>query len=169
MSMIITHIPEIDLGWLSFMFVDAPGQNDGLDKTIRAGLIGSIIGLSILSYNNSKDIEYQTVLVVAFVNVGWYIISKYIDSDLLRRIAMMVLLSIMIILIINLIKNKNKCGGGGERDIEENNEEDDGNGANILRKGSVREVVFIKKYRNGCKCFRNIKIFYNRFCMYFII
>ena len=131
MSMIITHIPEIDLGWLSFMFVDAPGQNDGLDKTIRAGLIGSIIGLSILSYNNSKDIEYQTVLVVAFVNVGWYIISKYIDSDLLRRIAMMVLLSIMIILIINLTKNKNKCGGGGERDIEENNEENGENGGNI--------------------------------------
>ncbi len=118
LSMIITHIPEIDLGWLGFMFVDAPGQDDGLDKTIRAGLIGSIIGLSILSYNNSKEIEYQTVLVVAFVNVGWYIISKYIDSDLLRRIAMMVLLSIMITLIINLTKNKTKCEEGDRQGNE---------------------------------------------------
>ena len=129
--MIITHIPDIDLGWLSFMFVDGPGQDNTLDKTIKYyGLIGSIIGLSILSYNNSKDIEYQTVLVVAFVNVGWYIISKYIDSDIVRRIAMMVLLSIMFILIINLTKNKNKCGEGGERDIGENNEEDGENDDN---------------------------------------
>ena len=109
--MIITHIPNEGGNFLDFFIQDSPPPTDkGIDKTIRAGLLGSICGLIVLSFDKSESLDTQTVSLVAILNISWYIISKYIGSDnKYQKIEMMGLFTIMIGLIIYLNKNKDVC------------------------------------------------------------